>query len=131
VLLQKGDAAAALAEYQMEPIECFRLVGFSAAYRALGRQAEADAALTSLVGKCAETKPFSTAVGLAQGGDIDGAFAMIDRAAAMNDLDLGAITLYPSLDSLHDDPRWLPLLRRLGIAPEQLELIDLDVRVPK
>ena len=131
VLLQVGDAAGALAEYQKEPIECFRLGGLSAAYRALGRQAEAEAALTSQVQRCATTKPFSTAVALATSGDADGAFAMLDKAAAVNDLDLGAITIYPSLASLHDDPRWLPLLRRLGIAPEQLAAIKLDVQVPK
>ena len=28
------------------------------------------------------------------------------------------------------DPRWLPFLRKLGMAPEQLAAIKLDVTVP-
>jgi hypothetical protein len=32
---------------------------------------------------------------------------------------------------LHKDPRWLPLLRRLGLAPEQLAAIKFDIKVPK
>ena len=33
----------------------------------------------------------------------------------------------PTLASLHSDPRWLPLLRRLSMAPEQLAAIKFDV----
>ena len=32
--------------------------------------------------------------------------------------------------NLHADPRWLPFLRRLGMAPEQLAAIKFDVKVP-
>jgi hypothetical protein len=34
-------------------------------------------------------------------------------------------------ENLHNDPRWLPLLRRWHMAPEQLAAIKLDVKVPK
>ena len=34
--------------------------------------------------------------------------------------------MYPLFASLHDDPRWLPFLRKLGVAPEQLAaMVDL------
>lgn len=33
--------------------------------------------------------------------------------------------------NLHWDPRWLPFLRKLGMAPEQLATIGFDVKVPK
>lgn len=33
--------------------------------------------------------------------------------------------------NLHEDPRWLPFLRKLGMAPEQLAAIKFDVSVPK
>ena len=33
-------------------------------------------------------------------------------------------------DILHD-PRWLPFLRQIGKAPEQLAAIKFDVTVPK
>ena len=131
VLLQKGDANSALAEYQKEPVEFFRLGGLSLAYRALGRQAESDAAFAELTTKYPDTKLFSIASLLAQRGDFDGAFEMLNKAARQHDLDLGAVAVYPPFVPMHDDPRWLPLLRRLGLAPEQLAAIKFDVSVPK
>ena len=65
VLLQKGDANAALAEYQKEPVEIFRLGGLSMAYRVLGRKAESDAAFAELTRKYPDTKLFSMASSLA------------------------------------------------------------------
>jgi TolB-like protein/Tfp pilus assembly protein PilF len=131
VLLQKGDVNAALAEFQKEPIEVFRLSGLTDAYGVLGRKAESDAALADLMKKYPDTKPFIVATVLARRGDIDGAFEMLDKAARIHDLDLGAAAVMPPLDVLHKDPRWLPLLRRLGLAPEQLAAIRFDVNVPK
>jgi TolB-like protein/tetratricopeptide (TPR) repeat protein len=131
VLLQKGDAKAALAEYQQEPIEVFRLGGLAAAYHALGRKDESDAAFAELRKKYPDVKPFAMAVDLASRGDVDGAFEMLEKAARMQDIDLGAAAVYPTLAVLHDDPRWLPFLRKLGMAPEQLAAIKFDVRVPQ
>jgi TolB-like protein len=131
VLLQKGDAEAALVEFQKEPIEVFRLSGLTAAYQALGRKAESDAALAELMKKYADTKPFVLAAVLAGRGDVDGAFEMLDKADRQHDIDLGALAVYPTFAPMHKDPRWLPLLRRLGLAPEQLAAIKFDVSVPK
>jgi hypothetical protein len=33
-------------------------------------------------------------------------------------------------DKIHSDPRWLPLLRKLGKAPEQLAQIKFKVTLP-
>jgi TolB-like protein/cytochrome c-type biogenesis protein CcmH/NrfG len=131
VLLQNGDANAALAEYLKEPVEVFRLAGLAHAYRALGRNAESDAAFAELTRKYPDTKLFTIATVLAERGDFDGAFATLDKAARQHDLDLGAIAVFPSFAPMHDDPRWLPLLQRLGMAPEQLEAIKFNVSVPK
>jgi len=131
VLLQKGDVQAALAEFQKEPIEVFRLGGLASAYHALGRKDQSDAAFADLRKKYPDSKPFQTAVVLASRGDIDGAFEMLEVSARMNDIDAGAAAVYPTLAVLHDDPRWLPFLRKLGMAPEQLAAIKLDVRVPQ
>ena len=32
---------------------------------------------------------------------------------------------------IHSDARWLPLLRKLGMAPEQLAAIKFDVTLPQ
>ena len=34
------------------------------------------------------------------------------------------------LSNLHSDPRWLPFLRKHGMAPEQLAAIKFDVKLP-
>ena len=130
IYLQNGDAAAALEEIQEEPVEAYRLSGLASVYWALGRKAESDAALAQVVQKYSDTKPFGIAAIYAQRGDADRAFEMLEKAAKINDLDLGAVATYPDFAGLHEDPRWLPLMRRLRCAPEQLDAIKLDVKVP-
>jgi len=131
VLLQKGDAEAALTEFRKEPIEVYRLGGLAMAYQALGRKAESDAAFVELMKKYPDTKPFATAAVLAYRGDIDRAFEMLETAARIHDIDLGALAVFPTFAPMHEDPRWLPLLRRLGLAPEQLAAIKFEISVPK
>ena len=43
---------------------------------------------------------------------------------------LSEIAIDPLFANLHDDPRWLPFLRKIGKAPEQLAAIKFDVKVP-
>ena len=35
------------------------------------------------------------------------------------------------VDKIHSDPRWLPFLRKIGYAPEQLAQIKFKVTLPK
>jgi TolB-like protein len=131
VLLLKGDAKAALAEIQQEPVESYRLLGLSMACHTLGRKAESDAALDELIRTHEQTMAFNIAYALAWRGEADRAFEWLDKAVEYRDLGLGSIARHPMLESLHSDPRWLTLLRRLGKAPEQLAAIKFDVTVPK
>jgi TolB-like protein/tetratricopeptide (TPR) repeat protein len=131
VLLLKGDAKAALAEIQQEPVEGYRLLGLSMAYHALGRKAESDATLDELIRKHEPTMAFNIAYALAWRGEADRAFEWLDKAVKYRDAGLVLIAHHPMLEKLHSDPRWLPLLRRLGKAPEQLAAIKFDVNVPK
>jgi len=131
LLLLKGDPEAALTEIQEEPIEQYRLVGLSMAYNALGRKADSDAALEELIRKHHRTMAFNIAYVFAERGETDHAFEWLEKAMHNGDLGLGAIAVSPLLQSLHSDSRWEPLLRRLGMAPEQLAAIKFDVSVPK
>jgi TolB-like protein/Tfp pilus assembly protein PilF len=131
VLLDKGDARSALEEAQKEPVEIFRLVGTSMAYHALGQKAESDAALAELTRQYASTRPYYVASVLAFRDERDRAFAMLNRAAGQRDSDFGALAINTPFMNLHDDPRWLPFLRKHGVAPEQLAAIKFDVKVPK
>jgi len=129
-LLLKGDAQAALAEFQQEPEDTWRLLGLSMAYQALGRKAESDASLDELIGKYAQTMSYPIAYALAYRGEADRAFEWLDKAVKYRDPALGLIAVHQMLNSLHSDPRWLPFLRKLGMAPEQLAAIKFDVKLP-
>jgi len=131
VLLQKGDAKAALTEMQREANKPDRLAGLSMAYYALGQKAESDAALADVIKKYEKTSAYTIASALAFTGQADRSFAWLDKALRYHDPALGSLPVYPMFANVHSDPRWLPFLRRLGMAPEQLAAIRFDVTVPK
>jgi TolB-like protein/tetratricopeptide (TPR) repeat protein len=131
LLLQKGDPEAALAEMQQESGEPARLAGLSMAYHALGRSAESDAALAEIIKKYEKTSAASIAMVFAFRGEPDRAFEWLDKAVQYNDTDLGGAAVHPMFANIHADPRWLPFLRRIGMAPEQLAAIKFDVKVPR
>jgi tetratricopeptide (TPR) repeat protein len=130
VLLQKGEKEAALAEFQQEPVEYHRLVGLAMGYHALGRKVESDAALAEVLQKYGDARPFHIAAAAAYRGDIDGAFRLIERAVQLGDIDIGALPVLSEFEPLRRDPRWEPLLRRLGLAADQLAAIPFDFKVP-
>jgi adenylate cyclase len=128
-LLMKGQAAEALVAMQAESDEVGRLEGISLALHTLGRAAESDAALNTVIKRHARDQAAWIAVTHAWRGEVDRAFEWLDRAASSQEL-LDWIILEPMFASLHDDPRWLALLRKLGRAPEQLAAIKFDVPLP-
>ena len=128
-LLLKGDPRAALEAIQLEPDEESRLAGLTMAFYALGQKANSDAALAELTRK-GEDAADSIAEALASRGEADLAFRWLEKAASKNGLRGTDIVTSPNLRNLHRDPRWLPLLRKIGKAPEQLSAIRFDVNVP-
>ena len=131
VLLQQGNAKAALSEIEQESDEQWRLNGLALAYQALGQRAESDAALADLIKKYERTFAGNIAYVLAFRGEADRAFEWLDKAIRYHDPGLTSIATYPMWANIHSDPRWLPLLHELGQAPEQLAEIKFDVKVPK
>jgi TolB-like protein len=115
VLLLRGDAAAALAEFQRDPDESNQRLGAALAYFALGRRAEADAALAETERLDATTHPVGIADILAYRGESDQAFAWLDRAYQQRDPDLEGIQFNPLLKSLHGDPRWKAFLHKMKL----------------
>ena len=130
-LLGKGEAEAALAEFRQESYEPFRLIGLPLAYHALGREAEFAAARDSLETQLGPLSPYDVASVLASTGDADGAFAWLDRSVAAEDGGTLLILVDPLFANLYSDPRWLPLLARLGKAPDQVEKISFRVAIPR
>ena len=126
----KGDAQAALTETQKESEEFWRLAGLTMVYHTLGRKADSDAALAETVTKYASDSAFNIAYILAWRNERDRAFEWLDKAVTQEDPGLSEIAYNPLFANLHDDPRWLPFLRKIGKAPEQLAAIKFDVKVP-
>ena len=129
-LLLKGDAPAALTETQKEPEEVWRLLGLTVVYHTLGRKADSDAALAELTKKYSADAAYNIAYVLAWRNERDRAFEWLDKAVTQQDPGLSEIARQPQFANLHDDPRWLPFLRKIGKAPEQLAAIKFDVTVP-
>jgi len=129
-LLLKGDAPGGLAQMQQEKAEVWRMIGLPLVYCALGRKADADAAFAALIAKYAKDTSYNIAYDYAYCGEADPAFAWLDQAVAYQDPGLSGIVTENLFDKIRHDPRWLPFLRKLGYAPEQLAKIKFTVTLP-
>jgi len=115
VLLLRGEAAAALAEFQRAPDESVQRNGAAEAYFALGRRAEANAKLSEMERLDATTNASGIAETYAYRGEIDQAFVWLDRAYQQRQSGLEGINRDPLLKSLHGDPRWKAFLRKMKL----------------
>jgi len=130
-LLLKGDAKGALAEIEQETSEIYKMIGLPMAYHALGRKADSDAALAALIAKYEKDASSNIASVYAYRGEADQAFEWLDKAVEYGDGGLGEIVTDNLFDKIHGDPRWLPFLRKIGKAPEQLAKIEFKVTPPQ
>lgn len=126
-LLLQGRAQLALAEMKLESFEPFRLFGLAVAHHSLGDKARSDAALAETVAKYGKDAAYNIAYIHAWRGEPDDAFQWLDKAVEYKDTGLPMVAIEPLFDKLHDDPRWLPFLRKQGKAPEQLAAIRFEV----
>ena len=129
-LLIKGDAQGALAEIEQETSELWKMIGLPMAYHALGRKADSDTALATLIAKWEKESPFNIAYVYAYRGEADKAFAWLDKAVEYGDPGIGSIVTENLFDKIHADPRWPAFLRKVGKSPEQLAKIEFKVTLP-
>jgi hypothetical protein len=106
-------------------------MGVAMAQHTLGRKGASDAALAELIGKFANESAYNIAYVLAWRGETDRAFEWLDKAVEYHDTGLVEIPNEPLFASIANDPRYLPFLRKLGKAPEQLAAIKFETRVPQ
>ena len=130
-LLEKNDPQAALAEIQAEPSDTWREIGLPFVYHALGKKKESDEALATLIARRERSSAFNIASAFAFRGEADHAFEWLDKAFAYHDSGMSFAPFEPLLKNLHSDPRWLPFLRKVGKAAEQLAAIKFEVTIPK
>jgi tetratricopeptide (TPR) repeat protein len=115
-LLELGRHEEALIQATDEQDEGARLWALAIVHHVGGQPSESDAALRTLVEKHGESMAFSIAEVHARRGEIDVAFEWLDRAYAHRDAGLVEAKRNPNLRSLHDDPRWNALLRKMRLA---------------
>ncbi len=120
VLAEQPDKA--ISEVNKVDWPMYQLVIHALAYGDMGKPAESDAALDQLIEEYAQTNAFQIAIVHAWNGKIDIAFQWLDRA--VNDgQPTNGILNEPFLASLHDDPRWEPLIGRVGLSDERVSAI--------
>ncbi len=60
----------------------------------------------------------------------DEAFEWLDRALQERDGGVLEVRAGPLFQPLRQDPRFVPLLQRIGLSDEQVEALDFDIELP-
>ena len=84
-------------------------------YQALGRRNHSDAALAALEEKFTDSDPFDIVEVYAFRGEIDQAFAWLDRAIRQREPYCVFIKTDRLLENLRGDPRYRALLRKMRL----------------
>jgi tetratricopeptide (TPR) repeat protein len=128
--LMNGDPEGALGQFEMEPGKVYKLMGLAAAYHDLGRYEDSARTFAELIELEADKWPWGIARAYGWIGDADQAFFWLERTRETDPGYLGGVERIPLLQKLHSDPRWLPLLRSVGRAPEQIPAVEFNFKVP-
>ena len=115
VLLERGDARAALAAIENAPSPMWRHTGLALVQHALGNHGASDVAFEEL----RKLDPVGIAYQFAEihayRGEIDPAFEWLERAEATHDSGLTDAIANPLMRSLRSDPRWAAFLARVRL----------------
>jgi TolB-like protein/cytochrome c-type biogenesis protein CcmH/NrfG len=113
--LAKGDPAGALTAIESEKKVRESCACLVLAYDALGRKADADAALANLELHHAHDGAYAIGSAYANRGALDRAFEWFDRAYRQHDSGLFNLKVDPRTKNIRSDPRFDALLRRLDL----------------
>jgi len=114
--LLQGRADDALDEAEREAIPYLRLLCVALAQHTRGDAVASSSALRRLIDEGGSAVSFQIAAAHAWRGEVDAAFAWLERAYRERDPGLGESVAYPLLRALHGDPRWPALMRKMGFA---------------
>ena len=112
--LLEGHADIALAMFRRDE-DTFRPYGIALAEHSLGHARESQQALDELIADFAQDSAIQIADVYAWRGEKEKAFQWLDRAYAQRDGGMSDLAFDPLLVSLHPDPRFADLLRRIGL----------------
>jgi TolB-like protein/cytochrome c-type biogenesis protein CcmH/NrfG len=127
--LLKGEVDAALAEIQLEPHDVIRNVGLSLVYATTGKREESHRLLEE-TGREHPEFALVIATGYARLGETDRSFEWLERGLRERDGAVADARVDPFLKPLRTDPRWQPLLGKVGVSDEQIKALDFNIEVP-
>ena len=127
--LRMGQPELALAAFEQETDDEWRVKGTALAFYELGRSEEFQEKFAELRAGWEERWPTEIAHVYAWIGEQDQVFPLLEKELAVNGL--GGVMVDPFFADLHDDPRWQPLLEKGGVSEEQLKAIDFKVDLPE
>jgi len=118
IYLLQGRAQDALPEIEHVHYAPVRAHLYALTYYALGRKSESDAELSELITKYHGSNAFEIAEVYSFRNQTDEAFEWLDRAYAQHDPSMLSTKLDPLLNSLHNDPRFAALLKKLNLPTD-------------
>src|ERR1043166_6628147 len=113
--LKEGKIESARAHFNATD-EPFRLTGTAMLEHTLGHAPESEQALDTLKTKYTAGSAFQIAAVYAWRGEKDHAFEWLDRAYDQHDAGMPRLRYDPTLASLHDDPRFAALVKKMGFS---------------
>jgi TolB-like protein/Flp pilus assembly protein TadD len=115
VLLYRGNPAEAVTEFKLQSNPMEQATGLALAYYTLGRTAEANAALRTLITAGAGNYAYEIAEIYAYRGERDDALRWLERAYVQKDGVLKWILRDPTMAKLESDPRYKVFLRKMKL----------------
>jgi TolB-like protein/DNA-binding winged helix-turn-helix (wHTH) protein/Flp pilus assembly protein TadD len=115
ILIAEGKPQQAVVQIEKEPIEWGKFTGQALAYHALGREQDSNVALATLIAKYHTTAPYQIAQVYAYRGETDKSFEWLERAYEQRDPGLPEIKSNPQFKTLHHDPRYSDLLKKMHL----------------
>jgi TolB-like protein/class 3 adenylate cyclase/Tfp pilus assembly protein PilF len=112
--LAQGRATEALELAEREALPEFRLLGIALAQHSLGHKEASDAAMAQLIERHGNEAAYQIAEAWAWRGEVERVFEWLERAYAQRDPGLALTLSDPFFRPVHDDPRWLPFLKKMG-----------------
>ncbi|MDX1460749.1 MAG: hypothetical protein R3348_06795 [Xanthomonadales bacterium] len=114
-LLALGKPEEALSAAQTEPNKLFINWTNAMAYHDLERPEESSRALRQFIEEGHHWLAYQIAEAQAYVGDLDAAFEWLERSRDTRDGGIVYVAGDPSLEPLHEDPRWEPFLLSVGL----------------
>jgi adenylate cyclase len=114
-LLLMGKRVEALAAADRESDDASKFQALACIYWAIGQRAQSDAALGALEHRFSDRNLYEIAAAHAYRGEVDAAFAWLDRAYDQKRGSLELLRVAALFRNLHGDPRWTPFLRKVKL----------------